>query len=124
MKKKRILVVDDEPGMLLLAKIALDDPCWEITTACDGNDCLNKLEKGKRPDLIILDIMMPKISGLEVCSAIRSQARFRDTKIIYHTALPGQDMDINLENTMADDYIMKGLSQEDFRQKVDEVLNG
>ena len=81
------------------------------------------LEEIRRPDLIILDIMMPKISGYDVCSMIRSNARFRDTKITYHTALPEQDVKLQMERTMADDYIIKGLSLDDFRQRIDEILN-
>lgn len=123
MKKKRILVVDDEPGMLHLAKLALDDPGWEITTASNGKECLDLLKRSERPDLIILDILMPRINGYDVCSAIRSQARFRDTKITYHTALPEQDVKLQMERTMADDYIIKGLSLDDFRQRIDEILN-
>jgi CheY-like chemotaxis protein len=121
--KKRILIVDDEPGMILLAKIALENSGCNITTALNGEECLRILKEGGRPNLILLDILMPKISGFDVCNKIRSKPKFDNIRIIYHTALPEHEIKAQTKKTMADGYIIKGVSLDDLRQKISEILS-
>ena len=85
-KGKKILIADDEPDILEVLQYNLVREGYEVTTAKDGDDALLKA-KSTHPDLIILDIMMPKKSGVEVCEILRTQAVFHDTLILMLTAL-------------------------------------
>ena len=70
MGKKRILVVDDEPDFLEVITIRLEANDYEVITACNGNEALEKI-KSEKPDAVLLDILMPGIDGLEVLKKIR-----------------------------------------------------
>ena len=70
MGKKRILVVDDEPHFLEVITIRLEANDYEVITACNGNEALEKI-KSEKPDAVLLDILMPGIDGLEVLKKIR-----------------------------------------------------
>ncbi|NIM01132.1 MAG: response regulator [Acidobacteria bacterium] len=85
----RILVVDDDPGVreLIADALRLDASNYEVETAVDGVDAGLKLE-AFRPDLIVLDVIMPGMGGLEVCNRIRHQSDLDDTKIIILTGAP------------------------------------
>src|SRR5581483_10083354 len=85
-KGKKILVADDEKDILEIISYNLINEGYEIYTAKDGNDALT-LAKKLHPDLIILDIMMPYKTGIEVCQVLRSSDEFKDTLIIFLTAL-------------------------------------
>jgi len=88
-RQPRILVVDDDPGVREVIADALkyDDAGYEVETAIDGVDAGMKLEHF-RPDLIVLDVIMPGMGGLEVCNRIRNQSELDDTKIIILTGAP------------------------------------
>ena len=88
-RQPRILVVDDDPGVREVIADALkyDSRSYEVETAVDGVDAGMKLE-AFRPDLIVLDVIMPGMGGLEVCSRIRNQAELDNTKIIILTGAP------------------------------------
>jgi CheY-like chemotaxis protein len=122
MTKKKIMIVDDVQSMLQLTKMALEDPGWEISTALSGVECLNMVKKEK-PDLVLLDIMMPKMSGYDVCSAIKSDGRLKNIFVAYYSALSRADIEPEMKKTMADDYVQKGLSFEELREKVHLILN-
>lgn len=83
---KKILVVDDEPGYVDLLRDMLVSKGYVVPTAYDGREAIAKVESEK-PDLIILDIKMPKISGYEVCRLLRDDKRFKDIPVIMLTAL-------------------------------------
>jgi CheY-like chemotaxis protein len=120
--KKKIMIVDDAESMIVLTKIALDDPGWEIKTAMSGEECLKKVREEK-PDLVLLDIMMPKMSGYEVCREIKSESGTDDIQIAYYTALSRADIENEIKKTGADDYVPKGLPLEELKQKVRLILN-
>ncbi|MFX6760054.1 response regulator, partial [Acinetobacter baumannii] len=77
-KPKQILIADDEVDILEIVGYNLSKEGYEIYTAKDGNEALDKARQ-LNPDLIILDIMMPKKTGVEVCQILRSQPAFQDT---------------------------------------------
>ena len=85
-KGKKILIADDEPDILEIIQYNLAKEGYEVITAKDGEEAIAKA-KIVRPDLIILDIMMPKKNGVEVCEILRSQPNFKETLIIFLTAL-------------------------------------
>ncbi len=106
---KKVLIVDDEPDILEIVSYNLSKEGYEIYTAKDGNEAIEKA-KLLRPDLIILDIMMPKKTGVEVCQILRSQTLFEDTLIIFLTALSDEASQIKGLETGADDYVNKPIS--------------
>ena len=81
---KRILIADDEPDILEIISYNLTREGYIVQTAKDGDEALSKA-KVFRPELIILDIMMPKKTGIELCTLLRQQPAFRDTLIIFRT---------------------------------------
>ncbi|HTL08478.1 MAG TPA: response regulator transcription factor [Chitinophagaceae bacterium] len=108
-KGKKILIADDEPDILEIIHYNLKQEGYEVFTAKDGDDALAKAKQVK-PDLIILDIMMPKKTGVEVCSILRTQPAFKDTLIIFLTALSDESSQIKGLDTGADDYVSKPIS--------------
>ncbi len=108
-KSKKILIADDEPDILEILSYNLGKEGYEIYTARDGNEAIEKA-KQLRPDLIILDIMMPRKTGVEVCQILRSQPLFQETLIIFLTAMSDEASQINGLETGADDYVSKPIS--------------
>jgi DNA-binding response OmpR family regulator len=91
MEKKRILVVDDEPHLIRSLSFVLSKEGYEVFTAADGQEAMDKVVQC-RPDVIFLDIMMPKKNGYEVCECIRQMPDFKNTYIIMLSA-KGREMD-------------------------------
>jgi len=83
-KGKKILIADDEPDILEIIQYNLAREGFQVSAAKDGDEALVKA-KAEHPDLIILDIMMPKKNGVEVCQILRLQPAFKDTMIIFLT---------------------------------------
>jgi two-component system, OmpR family, alkaline phosphatase synthesis response regulator PhoP len=108
-KGKKILIADDEPDILEILQYNLNKEGYEVITAKDGEEALTKA-KNNKPDLIILDIMMPKKTGTEVCEILRSQPAFKNTLIIFLTALNDEGSHIKGLETGADDYVSKPIS--------------
>ena len=100
-KAKKILIADDEPDILEIIQYNLQKEGYEVVTAKDGDEALTKA-KSLRPDLIILDIMMPKKNGMEVCAILRAQPAFKQTLIIFLTALNDEGSQIKGLETGAD----------------------
>ncbi|TAG10315.1 MAG: response regulator [Sphingobacteriia bacterium] len=108
-KAKKILIADDEPDILEIVSYNLQKEGYEVYTAKDGNEALEKARL-LNPDLIILDIMMPRKTGVEVCEILRSQPTFQDTLIIFLTAMSDEASQIKGLETGADDYVNKPIS--------------
>ncbi len=106
---RKILIADDEPDILEIVSYNLSKEGYEIYTAKDGNEAIERA-KQLHPDLIILDIMMPRKTGVEVCQILRSQPMFQDTLIIFLTALSDEASQIKGLETGADDYVNKPIS--------------
>lgn len=114
----RILIVDDEPPIVDVLSYNLERANYEVLIARDGEEALVKAQQGK-PDLIILDLMLPHLDGLEVCRALR---RDRDVPIIMLTALDSEvDRVVGLE-LGADDYVVKPFSVRELMARVKSVL--
>ncbi len=108
-KGKKVLIADDEPDILEIIQYNLRKEGYEVVTAKDGDDALSKA-KQHHPDLIILDIMMPKKNGVEVCQILRTQEQFKNTLIIFLTALNDDRTQVKGLETGADDYVSKPVS--------------
>ncbi len=108
-KSKRILIADDEPDILEIIQYNLSKEGYEVITAKDGDEALVKA-KNTHPSLIVLDIMMPKKNGVEVCEILRSQPAFKNTLILFLTALSDEGSHIKGLEIGADDYVSKPIS--------------
>jgi two-component system alkaline phosphatase synthesis response regulator PhoP len=108
-KGKTILVADDEPDILEIIGYNLRTEGYEVFTAKDGEDALVKA-KSLKPDIILLDVMMPHRTGMEVCKALRSMPSFHDTLIVFLTALNDEISHVRGLEFGADDYISKPIS--------------
>ena len=116
-KAKKVLVVDDEPDILEIIQYNLRNEGYEVATAGDGDEGL-RLAKSFKPDLIILDVMMPRKNGMEVCRTLRAQDAYRDTLIIFLTALNDELSHVKGLEYGADDFISKPVSPKVLVSKV------
>ena len=92
--KRRVLLVDDEPGIVKVVSKRLEHAGFDVMVAMDGQDALTKARLG-HPDVILLDLMLPKMSGLEVCAALKQDEQYRKIPIIIFTG-KGDAMDEKL----------------------------
>jgi two-component system alkaline phosphatase synthesis response regulator PhoP len=118
---KKILVADDEPDILEIISYNLRKEGYEVFTASDGNEALEKARL-HHPDLIILDIMMPKKTGVEVCQILRTQPEFTQTLIIFLTALSDEAVQIKGLESGADDYVTKPVSPKVLISRVNAIF--
>jgi phosphate regulon transcriptional regulator PhoB len=117
----KILIVDDEPDIVELVSYNLKKDGFSVTTASDGEEALNKIRKNKF-DLVVLDLMMPGIQGVELCRIIRNDPKTAGIPIIMLTA-KGEEVDrvIGLESG-ADDYMTKPFSSRELVARIKAVL--
>jgi two-component system alkaline phosphatase synthesis response regulator PhoP len=118
---KKILVADDEPDILEIISYNLRKEGYEVFTASDGNEALDKARL-HHPDLIILDIMMPKKTGVEVCQILRTQPEFSQTLIIFLTAVSDEAVQIKGLESGADDYVTKPVSPKVLISRVNAIF--
>lgn len=109
MAEGKVLVVDDEEHIVELLKFNLENTGYKVITANNGNDAIS-LAKENKPDLVLLDLMLPGMDGFDVCKEIKRNAETRKTAIIMLTA-KGEEFDKILGLELgADDYITKPFS--------------
>ena len=119
---KTVLVVDDEQDILDLVRFRLEHDGYRVLTASDGQTGLT-LAQQERPDLCILDVMMPKLSGLEVLARLRADPATAATRVILLTAR-GQDADVDRGFELgAHDYVTKPFSPKELRRRVHAQLS-
>jgi len=117
----KVLIADDEPDILEILKYNLEKEGYQVLTARDGNEALDKARQNQ-PDLIVLDMMMPKKNGMEVLELLRLQPMFKDTLIMFLTALNDESTQLKGFSTGADDYVSKPVSTSVFVSKVNALF--
>ena len=120
-KGKKILVADDEPDILEIIGYNLIAEGYEVLYAKDGEEALTRARESM-PDLIILDVMMPRRTGMEVCRLLRAQEAFNDTLIIFLTALNDELSHVKGLEFGADDFISKPVSPRVLVTKVNSLF--
>jgi len=119
--KGKILVVDDEIYIVHILDFSLGIEGYEVMTALDGEQALAKVEQDK-PDLIVLDIMMPKLDGYETCKALKSNPATKDIPVILLSA-KGRNVDQKVGFEVgADDYITKPFSPRKLVERINAIL--
>ncbi len=120
-KAKKVLVVDDDPVVIRLVKELLKIQGYLVETAKDGIDAMIMVQKSK-PDLIILDVMMPELNGYDVLKTLKFQEEYKKIPIILLTARE-QELDQRLSQMMGIDYLQKPLDRELFLTKVQQAVH-
>ena len=115
--KKKILVVEDDQGLRLLYEEEFEEEGYEVSTANNGKEAIDKLEK-ERPDLVVLDIVMPKMDGMEALGRIIGKQR--SIPIILHTSHPGYQEDFM--SWGADAFVVKSPDLKELKGKIRELL--
>ena len=118
-RQRRILLVDDDPSLLVVLAEQLSDDGFEVATARDGQEAVRRLEAGW-PDLIVLDLMMPRIDGLALAHQIKSGA---DLPIIVLSAIDTADSKARLLDEVAEDYVTKPYHYPELRARIQRVLS-
>ena len=121
MSKSRILIADDNLPNVELLEVYLSDVDCEVAVAADGRETLQKVAEF-RPDLILLDIMMPKLSGFEVCKHLKQDPATRDVLILMVTALNEQG---DIERAVVagcDDFLSKPINRLELVKRVENML--
>ncbi len=118
---KKIMIVDDEPDILFTVGQMLEMSGYEVIKAVDGPDCLKKLGE-MRPDLVLLDIMMPGMSGWDVAAKIKENPQWSNIPIVFVTA-KGDAMSVGMGSMAAEDYITKPFDIMDLKTRVERVLS-
>ena len=116
-----ILVVEDEDALSTLLQYNLDKEGYEVAVAADGEEALTLVSE-RLPDIIVLDWMLPKISGIEVCRRLRQRAESRNVPIIMLTARGEESDRIRGLDTGADDYIVKPFAMSELSARIRAVL--
>jgi DNA-binding response OmpR family regulator len=117
----RVLIAEDDPQSLELLEAYLADSSYEVRTAAEGEEALRQVREW-RPDLILLDVMMPKISGFEVCKQIRADAQSRSMGVLMITAL---DQPSDIERAVeagADDFLTKPINKTELLRRIPALL--
>jgi two-component system alkaline phosphatase synthesis response regulator PhoP len=120
-KGKKILIADDEPDILEIISYNLQLEGYDVQTAKDGVEALHKA-KVIKPDLVILDVMMPNKNGMEVCKILRTQSTYHDTLIMFLTALNDELSHVKGLEYGADDYLSKPVSPKVLVTKVNSLF--
>ena len=123
MKKKdvRIMLVDDEPDVIEIIKYNLVQEGYRVKVASDGEEALKKAKKNT-PHLILMDVMMPKMDGIEACHEIRKDPRFNDTIIMFLSARGEDYSHLAAFDAGADDYVTKPIKPKIIVSKVKSLL--
>jgi DNA-binding response OmpR family regulator len=117
----KILIVEDEPNIVVPLRFIMEENGYEVSIAVTGEEAVQILAKEK-PDLILLDIMLPGMDGYELCQMIRQKPDWEDIRIVFLTAL-GREADMAKGLALeADAYITKPFSNKEVVDKVKELL--
>lgn len=118
---KKILIVDDEPDILDILKYVLEKEGYKVKKARNGEEAVDRAYEEK-PDLILLDIMMPKKDGIEVCRELRSNKKFNDTIIVFLTARNEEYSEVAGFDVGADDYVVKPIKPRSLISRIKTLL--
>ncbi len=121
---KKIMVVDDNPDHLHTIKQTIEkmDDEYKVVCASNGISCIKLLKNNEIPDLILLDIMMPKMNGWETFKVIKENSLWRNIPVVFLTART-DDFAENAGKFLASDYIEKPFDIEDLKKRIDKIFN-
>ncbi len=119
---KKVLIVDDEPNIVAALEFLLEKNGYQVRVAANGEQALEQLD-AFAPDLVLLDVMVPKVSGYEVCQRMRAQPKWRDIKIVMLSAR-GREVEVEKGMSLgADLYVTKPFSSAELVATIGELLS-
>ena len=121
---KKIMIVDDDQDLIYSVKTGFELDCpnkYEIIIAENGKKCFELLEKNMKPDLILLDIMMPDMDGWEVFDKLKANPKYKNIPVIFLTAR-SDELAADAGAMIADDYIEKPVDISELRDRIEKVL--
>lgn len=118
---KKILIVDDESDLVETLTFRLEASGYDIVSAHDGQEGLEKA-RSEKPDLILLDVMMPKVNGFQVCRELKNDEKTKGIKIVILTAKSQESDKFWGKNVGADGYISKPFEASELLAKIEELL--
>ena len=119
---KKVLIVDDEPNIVISLEFLMKKEGYEVTVARDGQEAVERIQ-ADRPDLVVLDVMMPKMNGFEDCETIRKDPGLNDIRILMLTA-KGREAEVNKGLSLgADAYMPKPFSTHELVDKAKGLLD-
>jgi two-component system, OmpR family, alkaline phosphatase synthesis response regulator PhoP len=121
MSQKKVLLVDDEIDLVETIRFSLENEGFTVLVSYDGEDALNQARK-ENPDLILLDLMLPKLDGYKVCRLLKFDERYKHIPILMLTAKTQEKDKILGKETGADEYITKPFEIENLLEKVNSYL--
>jgi len=124
---KKVLLVDDDVDFCEATKLLLDSKGYQVVLAHDGKEGLNKAS-AEKPDLVILDVMMPEMNGYDVCVVLKADAELKKIPVILLTAVDQHLFKTTYTNVMgcmteADDYVAKPVEPEELVKRVQDLLS-
>ena len=119
--KPLILIADDEEDIKIILKMYLENEGFDVATAYDGLDAMNRI-KDRRPDVILMGIMMPVLDGIEVTKRLKADEETRDIPIVILTAAAQSSMAEKAINVGAADYIAKPFNPDNVRDVIRRIL--
>src|SRR4030043_1779245 len=122
MEKRKILLVDDEVDLVKTIKFSLELEGYKVLVSYNGEDALNQSRK-ENPDLILLDIMLPKLDGYKVCRLLKFDEQHKHIPILMMTAKTQEKDKLMGKETGANEYITKPFDMEELMEKVKTYLN-
>lgn len=118
MNKKKILFIEDESDQVMLVKVRLESSDFHFVSAIDGEEGLRKINTEK-PDLVLLDLILPKIDGYEVCRRLKNNPKTKDIPIIIITATGGtKEIEAKCRACGADNIIFKPYESKELMEKI------
>lgn len=121
MDKKTILIVEDEPDILRLTSIRLKKLGYDVIMAIDGKEALDAI-RSKRPDLVLLDLILPVMNGADVCKKTKNDEKLKHIPIILFTAHSDSMTAEKARKLGADDYIVKPFESDELTEKAERIL--
>ena len=122
MSKRRILVVDDDPDIVETVEFFLSNSDYQVFVAKNGKEALAQT-KTKRPDLVLLDMMMPEMNGLEACRKLKGNPNTNPIPIIMLTALGKKQDVVDAIDAGANAYIVKPFNLLDLLERIEKIIN-
>jgi len=118
---KKILIVDDNDDVVTTYRVVLERMGYRVDIARDGNECLEKIEQN-RPDIVLLDVLLPGLSGNEVCRLIKDTARTSDIPVVAITASVAADTRKKMAEVGADAFLLKPIEVSDLNRVIKKFL--
>jgi CheY-like chemotaxis protein len=120
-EKNKILIVDDNEDVVTTYRVVLERMGFEVDSARDGNECIERIDSA-RPDMVLLDVLLPGLSGSEVCRLIKETAQTRTIPVVAITASLAANTRVRMAEVGADEFLLKPIDVSDLNRVIKRFL--